>query len=367
MSLQTYHSHTYKESHSIASICNYIRRSTQYKILSHCGYHADSLVYRSKKPDGSSVVLKLVLEYQYAPNSEFDAMLRGGDIYEGGKFVQEPEVAANLHLLASPIPNIACPFENHIIIEETYVKSNLEHISKYNLFVYESAECDLHACELSELSLTTKDLIVYNLVQGLKSIHEDLKITHGDIKPMNVLLKHCLPTWIDFGTAEYMSTKEYYLKNTWGWMTPLQCLNHLYDEDCYANLSKDLCLESIDGYKRTLTELLVVADDGTFPEGHIFYEDCVTNDLFCMILLILYIYGNGYNFYSQKEMLNYDTMCILENMETFVRCREAYVSKALYDVGMKEDDKLRHVCYKGLVNPANITIDDLVGAFKIEK
>ncbi len=185
-----------------------------------------------------------------------------------------------------------------------YLKGCMIYMPRYN---YTLANLSINL-----KSQTVKKEICLKLLNGIKNIHK-LGYNHGDIKPSNVCYENNDVRIIDMGLSEKLDTSADTIC-TFGWFTPLQSTksNHFSES-------------------KSKTIIKNIKKDNPY-----LYESYILNDYFNLGLMIIFIYGNKYNFYTRSININIcddkNNDLIYNNMIKFVSSPITYLVDVILDI-----------------------------------
>lgn len=186
------------------------------------------------------------------------------------------------------------------------------------------------------------DQLIYTV-----NVLNSAKITHGDLKQVNLCLDYesGLLKIIDFGSSEITSFSSNYMRNTFGWFTPVQAWFHArkYDRDHVEKISDKIQDLLVNKYKFQVEYL--------DSDNYIIRENLIYNDRFAVALNLMFIYGWEYYFWMKGS---YRCQCdceleVYKNVIEFLTDPERYISEALLKMNYKKyDGKIKEYLMLGI-------------------
>lgn len=334
-------------------------------IVEEIGYSIDSLVY-ILKINNNEFIIKLSLAALYIENSKIYNAYKKNEYYwlnddksvdcnslKITEYVNKYEELLTKYLFdeeneSSTYKNIAIPVNICNITFEIKNKStdangkitiNPSNFKRYNVYIYRKYKTDLNKLDLKLLNENQKEDICCQIRNGIDSLHK-LGFAFGDLKPANICLDiiddKFIIKLIDFGTVNFIYDLDSRRKiiNSFYYMTPIQTANSImnslefeeYEDTLQAELKKYNIEEE---YKECKSPI---------KHSHVCYEeDPCKNDMFGFIMMIFYIYGNGYNLWTQTELfyekqeLSVDKSAI-QNIIKFTKNPSEYIAKSFDSV-----------------------------------
>ena len=219
------------------------------------------------------------------------------------------------HFYNYPVPHLAYPIDRLLIDKRIQLAewTAIEHIrellpSNFVVYVFIYYPYTLETIDLKSTSSEDRERWCRQLAVALKTLH-DLGFYYGDVKPSNICIEMDTPDrksrvqLIDFGMTCPLKNV-HYIKNTIFFFTPIQAVNHspLYSTEFFSFEIQ----QSITSLLRRTG--LVEPTLKKAEEGYIYHpEHGIRVDLFGLAQMILYIFGNGFLFYSTKVLSEFSS------------------------------------------------------------
>jgi serine/threonine protein kinase len=181
----------------------------------------------------------------------------------------------------------------------------------YDYIIMEKYFTTLDLFSIDKLTLKNKKRFAMEIYNGIKQLHY-LGYSHGDLKPSNICIditsnKNNIKL-IDFGLSEKITQKlNYSTLATYGWFNPIQIINCQIFKQTVRNDIKELLLLK---YGKTI---------------NIIDENIIKNDKFAFCLILIYLFGNGYNFYFKNTKNNDASPDVLRNIKEFITAPVIYI------------------------------------------
>ena len=310
-----------------------IPKVTRYHNLQHIGFSEDSVVFQTNWLDGLSVqtgVLKCVFDFTCSYESVVYEHLSQGKSIEQLGYNEASEICLLKHAFLHKTDNWCEPLDICYLLEirKTYVR-------RWFCVVLPLYQYTFHTIEMDSLSIRQRKKMILQLSRAVYSLHK-IGYYHGDLKPKNICSDSSGDTrLIDFGTSNKVSntSSSNWLKNTYGYFSPIQCYNHLIQESI-PNVVSKLPKELIQELKRSLGKKKISVYIYATPEmaRPIEYipEHGFSNDLFVIGILMSYLFDTTYqHFFLKRNKKNQHIDDFLElvihNIILFVEKPNAYI------------------------------------------
>ena len=297
----------------------------------------------------SRYVVKLIPVWEFSKDDSIYRKLFDLDLWPE-KYCSEFAINLSLYCIYSDksqcaklirLRNIAKPFKVF------HVDFKLENLyQRYYGFIFNKYESTFDEIDFSvwhynfyDVYKSWGDQLLYSV-----SLLNSAKISHGDLKQVNLCLDYesGLLKIIDFGNAESTTQDKNYMRNTFGWFTPVQAWFHArkYDENIGKN--EDKIAHKIEELliKKYNFEIEYINSDNYYIK-----ENFIYNDRFAVALNLIFIYGWEYYFWMKggyKRQIEYEVE-VYKNVIEFLESPETYIEEALkrlnynkYNVKIKE-------------------------------
>ncbi len=261
----------------LATLCKILQKHTKYNPLGHIGHSKNSYVVLCE----NNTVVKFTSELDIITNDKIDF----------SKFKYQIPNEIKFATTVESIEHLAVPKDTLRIIT-LLERENQVQTKIWVCLVYPQYSKDLESYGIKALTNYQKLLMTSHLLKAVINLH-NIEWYHNDIKPTNLVVHNGLLNLIDFGCA----TKENInmdFKNTFSFFTPMQAYNHLS-----LNLNSFI-KESVYKYM-PLLEISIKELYNAVPIENMYIEKSDANDIFCTMIMIVYIFGNHRNFYINTE------------------------------------------------------------------
>lgn len=217
------------------------------------------------------------------------------------------------HFYNHPAPYIAYPIDRFCIDKSVQlaewkdIKDVHEHLpNNFVVYVFIYYPYTLETIDLRSITPVDKKRWCRQIATALHYLHS-IGFYYGDLKSSNICIEIDTESGIsstrliDFGMACGLENM-HYIKNTIFFFTPIQAVNHspLYSTKFFPTEIQ----QSIVGllYRKGLSNQRLTKTS----EGYVYQpEHGIRVDLFGFALMILYIFGNGFMFYSRKVISDF--------------------------------------------------------------
>ncbi len=203
---------------------------------------------------------------------------------------------------------------NLCIINDVSYMTIIDSLNKkylYNYIIMNKYYTTLELLPLQRISLKNKKRFAMEIYNGIRQLH-NLGYSHGDLKPSNICIdisnyKNNIKL-IDFGLSEKITQKLYNnTLATYGWFNPIQILNSNYFKESFKNNVRKLLIRK---YSPSILSI---------------NENVIKNDKFAFCLILIYLFGNGYNFYFRNTKKDDNSSKVLENIKHFISAPIIYI------------------------------------------
>ncbi len=336
-------------------------------MIEDIGYSIDSLVYKLLL-DNKEYIIKLSYASLYIENSNVYNAYKNNEYYwlnddksvdcnvfkikEFNNKYEElltkylftiKKDSKNLNNIAIPINicNITFEIKNKTIDDNSKITINPSNFKRYNVYIYPRYSNDLNKLDLKSLNEIQKDDICNQIKKGIETLHK-LDFAFGDLKPANICVDNIdnklIVKLIDFGTINYLNDVDAKRKiiNSFFYMSPIQAANSILNSNDLDEYEDKLINEL---KKYNIEEVLKECNSPIKHSHACFEEEPKNNDIFCLIMMIFYIYGNGYNFWTQtpifyeKQELQVEKLAI-QNIIEFTKNPDDYLIKSFNNVNI---------------------------------
>ena len=324
-----------------------IPKVTRYHNLKHIGFSEDSVVFQTNWLDGLSVqtgVLKCVFDFTCSYDSVVYEHLSQGKSIEHLGYSEASEICLLRHaFLHKTDPasgdNRSMTVGHHwcepldicylLEIRKTYVR-------RWFCVVLPLYPYTFHSILIDSLYIHQRKKMILQLSRAVYSLHK-IGYYHGDLKPKNICCDALADVrLIDFGTSNKVSnvSSHNWIKNTYGYFSPIQCYNHLVQEsipNVVSKLPKDLLQELKRSLgKKKISVCIYVTPEMERPIEYI-PEHGFSNDLFVIGILMSFLFDTTYqHFFLKRTKKNQHIDDFLElvihNIILFVQKPKRYIN-----------------------------------------
>jgi Protein kinase domain len=299
--------------------CEIISQVTRYHNLQHIGFSEDSVVFQTNWLDGLFVqtgVLKCIFDFTCSYDSVvYDYLSQGKSIEQLG-YLEASEISLLKHAFLERKDHWCEPLDMFYFLEirKTYVKRWL----CVALPLYQHT---FYSIPMDSLTIRQKKKMVLQLSRAVYSLHK-IGYYHGDLKPKNICIDSSeYVRLIDFGTSNKISNVSSlnWLKNTYGYFSPIQCFNHLVQESI-PNIVSQLPKRLLEELRRVLKKkgisiCIYVTPQMDSPIEYI-PEHGFSNDLFVIGILMSFLFDTTYQHLFLKR--NKENQHIDEYLELMI-------------------------------------------------
>ncbi len=308
-----------------------IPKVTIYYNLQHIGLTHDSVVFQVnwKSLNGMAMtgVLKCIFDFSCSYESNvYECLSKGKPLEELG-YVEPNEITLLKYAFLRQNDNWCQPLDMCYLLELRKIQ-----VKRWLCVIFPMYQHTFHTINFSLLTVRQKKKMILELARAVHSLHQ-IGYYHGDLKPKNICSESSGQVrLIDFGTASKIDNVHSlkWIKNTYGYFSPIQCFNHLVQEsipDLVSRLPKGLLHElklalGMQGIAVCLHATPTMERPMEYIPEHGF-----SNDLFVLGLIMSFLFDKTYqHFFLKGYIKKCDSLeLLIRNVIEFVRDSKAYL------------------------------------------